>query len=232
MRLAVCIHKYASVRLRLNKEVIEVMSGSKIESSGSVESWLSSEGKKLDEKSLLELWKQYHINEVAYLDLHFKYTNWYSAFFIALLAAYVVGLSEYYKSLVSMLFLALPLSVMVLAQLGKRAVDRFYQRFLETVAMLAKVERLLGLDGAIWKESSTKTMALWPEDKHFILSRYFQSRYDSRIKSSEEFIRESMKLGANKIVHHTFSAFQIIALILLFGGIALFTLVRLCVPLA
>lgn len=191
----------------------------------SSESWLSSDGRKLEEKHLIELWRQCSVDEVAYLDLHFKYANWYSAFFIALLAAYVVGLSQYYKSFGSVLFLTLPLLVIVLAQLGKKAMDRFYQTFLETVTVLAKLEKLLGFDGAILPKSCAKSATvLWPKDKQLIPLRYVQSRYDTKIESSEEFIERYLNLGANKTVHATFLAFQITAALLFLGGIVLFTL--------
>ncbi len=199
----------------------------------SSESWLSSDGRQLEEKHLIELWKQCSVEEVAYLDLHFKYANWYSAFFIALLAACVVGLSQYYRSFGSVLFLTLPLLVIVLAQLGKKAMDRFYQTFLETVTVLAKLEKLLGLDGAVGTKSCAKSATvLWPEDKQLIPFRYFRSRYDPNVVSSEEFIRRYLKLGANKTVHDTFLAFQIIAVLLFLGGIVLFTLFHTCIQLA
>lgn len=203
------------------------MSGSTIESRGFGETWLTSEGKPLEEEHFLELWKQYYVNEVAYLDLHFKYANWYSAFFIALFAAYIVGLSQYYTSLASIFFLALPILVIVLAQLARKAMDRFYQRFLEAVTMLAKLEKLLGLDGPIQAKSNVKSlMDLWPEDKRFIPERHYRSRYAEE-KSSREFVKKGMKLGANRIVRNTFLVFQIIAVLLLLGGIALFLLYHL-----
>ena len=198
----------------------------------SSESWLSSDGRQLEDKHLIELWKQCSVDVVANLDLHFKYANWYSAFFIALLAAYVVGLSQYYKSFGAVLFLTLPLLVIVLAQLGKYAMDRFYQTFLETVTVLAKLEKLLGLDGTIGTKSCAKSAtALWPEDKQLIPYRYFKSRYDPNVVSSEEFIKRSLKLGANKTVHDTFLAFQITAVLLFLGGIALFALFQTCMQL-
>jgi hypothetical protein len=202
------------------------MSSSKLDSSES--SWLSPEGKPMDEKLLLELWKQYTVREANYLDLHFKYANWYSALFIALFTAYAVGFSQYYKNSASILFLALPLLVVVLAYYGQKAVDRFYLSFLEAVTSLAKLEKLLGFDGAIWVRSSPNSNAvLWPGDKYFIPSRHYQSRYDPSVKTSEEFIDKYMNLGASKTTHNTFLIFQITAALLLLGGIVLFTLVHL-----
>jgi len=209
------------------------MSSSTIHSPESSQSWLSSKGKQLKESDLLELWKQQNVNELAHLDLHFKYANWYSAFFIAFFGGYVIGLMQYLESFISILFLALPLLVIVLAQLGKRALDRFYQKFLETVVMIAKLEHLLGLDGCIKAEPTSRepyiesTETLWPEDKHFIPLRYVVDRKgDPPVKNSADFVRTRMKLGANKITHGTFLAFQITAALLLFGGIVLFTLVH------
>lgn len=212
------------------------MRSSTIQSLEPSESWLSSEGKELQEADLLELWKQYSANEVAHLDLHFKYANWYSAFFLALFGAYLIGLSQYYERSLSILFLALPVLVIVLAQLGKKALDRFYRRFLEAVVMLAKLEKLLGLDGAIKAglnrtgSSIESTKILWPEDEHFIPSRYFQIRYGPHIKRSEDFIKNSMRLGANKITHNTFLAFQIVAGLLLLFGIVLLPSIPVGIP--
>ncbi len=209
------------------KEVTKVMSNSRIDSPESSESWLSSKGKQLQEGDVLELWKQYSVNELAHLDLHFKYANWYSAFFIALFGGYVIGLTQYFDSLASILFLALPSLVIVLAQLGKKALDRFYRRFLETVVMEAKLEKLLGLDSAIkpglagMEPYAESTKILWPEDRHFMPLRYVKSVYDPKIKNSEDFIRINMKLGANKTTHGTFLTFQITAMLLLLGGIVL-----------
>jgi len=203
------------------------MSSSTIHSPESSQSWLSSKGKQLKESDLLELWKQQNTNQLAHLDLHYKYASWYSAFFIALFGGYVIGLPQYLQSSISILFLTLPLLVIVLAQLGKRTLDRFYQRFLETVVMIAKLEHLLGLDGRIKAEPTSRepyiesTETLWPEDKHFIPLRYVVDRKgDPPVKNSADFVRTRMKLGANKITHCTFLAFQIIAVLLLLGGIA------------
>jgi len=183
----------------------------------------------MDEKQLLELWKQQNVNEVAYLDLHFKYANWYSAFFVALSTAYIVGFSQYYRNVASILFLALPLLIIALAHLGKKAVDRFYLSLLETVTNLAKLEELLGIAGAIWTKSYAKsTRVLWPEDKQFMPLRHFKARYSTEITSSEQFIKEHMKRGASKTTHDTFLAFQIVAALLLIGGIVVYILVRTC----
>jgi len=192
----------------------------------SSEGWLSSKGTQLEKKHLLELWRQYNVNELAHLDLHLRYANWYSAFFIALFGGYIIGLTQYLESSISILFLVLPSFVILLAQLGKKALDRFYRRFLEAVVMIAKLEYLLGLDGAIRPglgstgSCSESTKTLWPGDKYFIPKRYVDARDDPKIKNSEDFVRIKMKLGANKITHCTFLAFQIAAALLLFGGIA------------
>lgn len=202
------------------------MSSSRIDSSESSESWLSSRGKQLKESDLLELWKQQNTNQLAHLDLHYKYASWYSAFFIALFGGYVIGLTQYLQSSISILFLALPLLVIVLAQLGKKALDRFYRRFLEAVVMTSKLEHLLGLEGAIRPRLSSRescpesTETLWPEDRYFIPLRYVEDRYDPKIKNSAEFVSSKMKLGANKITKCTFLTFQIIAALLLLVGIA------------
>lgn len=97
------------------------------------EEWLSLDGTPLDKSQLLELWKQNTLREVSYLDLHYKYANWYSAFFIALFTAYAIGFSQFYRSTTSLLFLTMPIIVLVLAQIGKKAIDRFYISFLEAV---------------------------------------------------------------------------------------------------
>ena len=203
------------------------MSSSLISNQTPSGSWLSPKGKELQEANVLELWKQYNTNELAHLDLHFKYANWYSAFFIALFGAFIIGLSQYYESLFSLLFLALPTLVIVLAKVGKRALDRFYQRFLETVVEIAKLEALIGIDGAIkikssFTESSRESRKiLWPKDEQFILSRHYRSRHDPNIESSEDFVKTNMRSGANKTSHDTFLAFQIAAALLLACGIGI-----------
>ena len=100
-------------------------------------------------------------------------------------------------------------------------IDRFYKRFLEEVTLLAKIEELLGLSGSVRPNPEVKqTVALWPEDKKYMPSRYLKDRYDT--KRSEQFIDKKMKEGANKVVHCTFLVFQISAVLLLCGGIVLF----------
>jgi len=88
---------------------------------------------------------------------------------------------------------------------------------------LAKIEKLLGLDSSIRPLSYISTATtLWPNDKYLIPFRHHQSRTISEIESSEEFIKKHMKLGANKILYNTFLTFQIIAAVLIIGGIAIF----------
>ena len=178
--------------------------------------WLSEEGIRISEHTLLELYKVQSEAQISHLDSHYKYRNYYTTILSALLTIFVGGMFQFYKEPFALTLPVLLIFIVILSELGKRTIDRYYKRFLESVTILAKTENALGLDTGI-KVDSKPTHVLWPSDKQIIPDRWISDRVQApsgkKYESSQEFISDRMKMGDNRIAHRTFRSFQIVSII-------------------
>ena len=175
-------------------------------------SWLSDEGKIIDENILLKLYEIYSEDEVSHLDYHYKYRNYYTTILSALLAIFVGGVLQFYEQPFAPALFALLPCIFILSELGKRTVNRYYRRFLESIVILSKIDHVLGLERSIKTLRSSYTKILWPHDEHFLPERWIQDR--EKHKNSEDFISQRMNMGDNRYAHWTFSFFEIASAIL------------------
>ena len=175
-------------------------------------SWVSENGEELTEDVLMKLYEVHEKERIAALDLHYRNRNYYMTLVSALLTIFVGGMLQFYQEFSSFILFAIPISIIVLSELAKRSMDRYYQRFLENIVILAKVEHLWGLDGSVRKTEHKSTEILWSEDKQFILDRWFRDRCKNQ--SSEQFVKERMSLGDNRYAHWVFSLIEVITIFL------------------
>ncbi|MBN1391794.1 MAG: hypothetical protein JW947_03215 [Sedimentisphaerales bacterium] len=99
------------------------------------------------EEKLLELYKLTIEQENYFLSEHQHRVAFYIGLISALLAGTVAGVfqSYEYKWYYFLLLLLGPISIAVVSCIAIKGADRLYQRFLESITMLKKVEHDLGL---------------------------------------------------------------------------------------
>lgn len=117
-----------------------------------------------------------------------RYANYYIAALLAMVTAFIIGLSSIYDTLGAGLLVIIPIVSFMLSQQGKLMTFRFYRRYTEGRVRLTKIEYLLGLHGPIkWSGSVEHEYAPWPDDQGFVLGRYVnEAHYES---ASCEFIQ-------------------------------------------
>lgn len=187
-------------------------------------SWLSEAGKEIEEDTLVKIYECHIEEQRAFLDLHYKNRNYYMTVISALLAIFIGGMLQFHKEILTLILFAIPVTVVVLSELAKRTMDRYYRRFLESVVVLAKIEHILGLDGSL-KTPSQLGRILWPKDKQFLPDRWITNRYEN--ESSKLFIKEKMKMGDNRYAHWVFNILEIITIILTLLSFIIFRQVHL-----
>lgn len=175
-------------------------------------SWISDGGKEISENVLLKLYEIHEEEHIASLDLHYKNRNYYMTLVSALLAIFVGGVLQFYKEPSSFIIFVIPISIGILSELAKKTMDRYYQRFLESVVILAKIEHLWGIDGSLKTTGVKSSKVLWVDDKQFVLDRWIKDRY--KHGCSQQFINERMKMGDNRYAHWVFTILEVITAVL------------------
>lgn len=175
-------------------------------------SWLSEEGREIGEDTLLKLYEVYAKEQISYLDSHYKYRNYYTTILSALLAIFVGGMLQFHEKPFAPALFFILLCICILSEFGKRTVDRYYRRFLESITVLAKIDNALGLDKTIKTTKSRFTNILWSNDKQLLPDRWIRDR--QKHNNSEAFISERMKMGDNRYAHWVFSFFELVSIAL------------------
>lgn len=181
--------------------------------------WYSEDGVELREGTLIVLYKAYRANAQMNLELHYKYRDYYGVLFSVLTSVFIAGVVQFYKELISIALLPVPILIFYLAVSGKVIVDRYYRRFLESIGVIAKIENMLGVDSSVKLGNKKIERIVWPDDKQFIVERYYKARYGTEEspaeRTSKEFVEKRMKKGDNITAHYIFTVFQIASIILL-----------------
>ena len=189
------------------------------EEKSSESSWLSEDGKKVEEPILLKIYDIYSKEQISHLDFHYKYRNYHITILSALLTIFVGGMLNYYEEPFAPALIVILLLIVILSEFGKRTIDRYYRRFLESVTILGKTQNALGLDTGIKIDFKPKKI-LWTDDEQIIPNRWTSDRKEC--KSSKEFISKRMKMGDNQHAHWTFTSFEIVSVILALFSIVIF----------
>jgi len=111
------------------------------------------------------------------------------AFYVGLLSTLIVGTVAgiyYAKNWYHFVPLVVgPILIVGIASLAKRGTTRLYQRFLETITILAKVEEDLGLTQERNKDSKVSDIR-WVTSEPFVTKRHMDSRAEG--KTSKDWV--------------------------------------------
>lgn len=190
--------------------------------------WFHAKGREFDEDTLITLYKRYHESMGEMLNRHFSVRNYYTVLLSALVGLYVVGIYQLAIERIEMaewlspylVLLSLPVMVIMLSVIALKSTTRYYTGFLRMVALIAKIENMLGLDGQVRTKEEKPREPRWEKDKEFMDEYYLESRRD--FESSKDFIKEKKWQGDNRLCGITFGLF--IAIGVIFFGWHLFLL--------
>jgi hypothetical protein len=171
----------------------------------------------METENLMKLYELAVNEEHYYVDAHQDRIAFYMGLITAIVAAIGAGLlqaSEWYH------FAALcigPALIFVVSKNARSGITRFYQRFLETVTIRAKIEQELGLT----QQSSSNLNAthLYWASEPIIAPRHVNSR--RTYESSETFVKEHLKKGYHSITMRLFGGFQWLSIPIFIGLLAL-----------
>ena len=180
--------------------------------------------KKLDNKELLELYKSTIDEEHFYLEAHQKRANFFTGIISTLIGVSIFGLiqlsvdtnSVWYHFII---LLFVPLLIVIISEIGKKGTFRFYQRFIETVTVRAKIEHELGFTNNRLVTPKSKD---WWKFEQIIPPRHLEKRSD--YNSSEEFVKDKKHSGYQGVIEKMFDTFIILGCFLISFCIIIATL--------
>ena len=108
---------------------------------------------------------------------------------------------------------ALPSAIIVLSLIAIFSTTRYYTAWLRRVALVAKIENVLGIDSQVKLGNNQPEKLMCKKDQTFMDNYYLDSR--KKFESSEEFINKNKWKGDNKWAISTFLAFAILGVILI-----------------
>ncbi len=179
--------------------------------------WVSKDdSNKYSKNDLIALHRTWTQEQISHLDFFYKYQNFYSTLLLALITAYITLLLQYYNSILVIILGFIPVSMIILSYLGIKAINRYFERYLESVVHIAKIENLLLIDmPPIRSEAGIPEESPWPSDPYFIVKRFIDSRFDDTYPTSAEWKKAKMKEVDISRAHTTFWFFIVTALIFL-----------------
>jgi hypothetical protein len=156
----------------------------------------------MNEERLLELYRLVFSQEIPWLDLHEKHFQHYLALIAAIYAITLDAIYQLREYPSFLLLVALgPLVNIFVCYLGWCSCNRFYQRFLEGIAIQVKVRPLIGLLEPRPKGGLGQQPTPFPEDQHLLSERWLEPM---KYASSAKFIKVFMNRGANGLAHNAF----------------------------
>ena len=160
------------------------------------------------EEHLFDLYKLYDGNEKHFLQEHQKYVAFFMSLISALLAATVAGVTKTDEWYYCVLMMLGPLAMLVVSYLAIDGTGRIYQRFLESITMLKKIQYDLGMNIPRKKEGN------WIEAECLLVERHKKSFAGN---SSSDWVHEKMEKGKNyyNITSLLFRCTRILAIILI-----------------
>lgn len=186
----------------------------------------------MEKDDLFKLYRLVIEKEQYFLTEHQKRIAFYAGLLSTLVAATTVGIFYAEKWYHFVLVLIGPVLVIKVSSLAERGATRLYQRFLETITMLAKVEEDLGLTKARNKDAKPNGKG-WVTVEPFVTKRHMDSRVEGEIKSSKDWVDAHLVKREN---YHgvTMSLFRFAKVLgcLLFGFIVFIVIVKLVVSFA
>lgn len=164
----------------------------------------------------LALYKAVVDEEHYFLDGHHARLKFFVGLVTAIMGAVIYGMYHADNCAMRLVLLAGPIFGVAVSIFGIDATFRFYQRFLETVTVRAKLEDELGLT----RRDSKPRKHCWPNEP-LVFARHLEKR--AQYGSSANFLEDQKKLGSQRSTRRIF-----FAAIALFGFVFLICLVMLC----
>jgi hypothetical protein len=138
------------------------------------------------DKTLYNLYTLNIETEKYFLGEHQKRISFYVGLISALISVTVAGMIKSDKWYHAFLLALGPVAIYVVADLGKTGTNRLYQRFLETISTLKKIEQDLGLHNARQANSQD-----WVTREPFTPLRWIEST-GTEYASSKEWVKDHM----------------------------------------
>ena len=152
--------------------------------------------------SLLELLSR---EEIAAVEQHQRRVQFFVVLMSTLVGAVIAGLLNTAEIVTTISLVAVPVVIIFVAEFGKSGTYRVYQRLLETIAMRAKVEQMLGMTSpTVLNQPDT----YWSSEP-LVMQRHLEDR--QQFSTSLGFIRNAEKHGYHSVVKRLFVAFQLLA---------------------
>ena len=176
------------------------------------EPWYSDlNGRSISKEDFLSLYMRYHGSMDDTLNRHFNVRNYYTVLLSALSGLYIGGILQLEinnvlkSSIPYVVLFALPVVIIILSVIAIKSTTRYYTAWLRRVALLAKIENILGIDSRVKLEDGKPEKLIWKKDERFMDKYYLDSR--ETWESSEEFIEKNTFKGDNKWAFWTFNTF-------------------------
>lgn len=175
-----------------------------------------------EDEKLYKLYALNNENMKHYLSEHQRRVSFYIGLISALITITIAGVIKSEKWYHFLPLTLGPITILVISWIAKKGVDRFYQRFLESITTLKKIEYDFGLLEERNNESKDNN---WVAKECFTPLRYKKSPY----KSSQEWVDKHMRFSGkeikgkntrernyNGVVIFLFNATSVLAVVLFF----------------
>lgn len=158
----------------------------------------------MDKDTALELYKVFRSERNGNFVLHQDALEHYLTFTVAILGATIAGaLGIRGMGWTGTVVLLGPILNVVVCLLAVRMCDRYYLGALEKIAILAKLESVLGLrDRLDLTSGSREDAGMFTEDRYFLPERWIKGTRHAT--TTEEFVRQHLNVGVNRIAKQTF----------------------------
>ena len=146
-------------------------------------SWVSENGNEIKEDTLMKLYDVHYKDQQVHIDSFQKHLEIFLTVIAGLITVFIGGMLQFHEKPFAFTLVGIPLFIVFFSEIGKKTIDRFYQRFLESIVIIAKIENILGLDDSISDKNlrgKKQRKPLWIEDKVFLLDRWVEDRSSVR----------------------------------------------------
>ncbi len=152
----------------------------------------------MNETSALELFKLYNTAKTEAFKLHRATLQQNLAFSVALIGAVVAAIINIPSPGLPLLALIfVPILNVSICVLAIRMCNRYYLGALEKIAILMKLEPLVGLRDSRSTASEEGEGVALPQDEYFVPNRWIDAEIDRRFPTTESFTDFHMSSGVN-----------------------------------
>lgn len=169
----------------------------------------------MNDKRALELYRLAREDEISWLNLYRQYSQQYFALVAALFGVSLGAIYHFRNEpWFSIAIIVGPILGALLSIIAVKTCDRFYQRFLESVTIQAKLEPLVGVTEKRSISADSPQLTPFPDDVHYIPERWFESRSQ---RTAADFVQVNKRKGSNKYVVWSFRVLLMANMALIVG---------------